>query len=611
MWRILLFLLGTLALAFFCIFLVEQHGLVSVSLGSRAYETSLPVGLLTLLAILVALYFCIRLLVFLLRLPLATFAMSRARRDAKGRTAISKGLVAVASGDLHAAARHAQAAERLAGHEPLALLLKAQTAQLSGNRMAAKEAFARMSEVADTRGLGLRGLFVEARRRGDHGAAHQHAAQAAALDVFLPWAHEATLMAQCQARDWMAALATLERNHRLGAMDAPDMRRAKAALLAARGLDLRDSQPQEALNAALKALKIDPGLTPAAVTAASILFREGRKRRAVRIIESAWQKLPHPDLAEAYLALYPSASAVERVKHIARLAGLMPDHEEAKVALARAQLGARQFAEARQTLEPLAGGRPTARICLLMAEIEEAEHGMTGLTREWLARAARAPRDPAWVADGTSFPHWAPFAPESGRIGVLVWEHPPEWIEALPSPTNALARIEGPQPSLPVVSEPTSTPPAPVAQPSDAAVLETGVSASAPSGQPNQEGEPARPRILEDGAHAANSMASDMGGIVIKEQVAESARAAPNANEIDELSLRRNEADFVNKDGLENEADLGNEAQLGSEALANEARTGAASANRIAPVTFPLERAPDDPGAAPASTKEIWRRLTE
>ena len=41
---------------------------------------------------------------------------------------------------------------------------------------------------------------------------------AAALDVFLPWAHEATLMAQCQARDWMAALATLERNHRLGAI---------------------------------------------------------------------------------------------------------------------------------------------------------------------------------------------------------------------------------------------------------------------------------------------------------------------------------------------------------------------------------------------------------
>ena len=112
-----------------------------------------------------------RLLLFLLRLPLATFALSRARREAKGRASISKGLVAAASGDLNAAARHAEAAERFAGHEPLALLLKAQAAQLHGNRAAAKEAFARMSEIADTRGLGLRGLFVEARRSGDHGDA--------------------------------------------------------------------------------------------------------------------------------------------------------------------------------------------------------------------------------------------------------------------------------------------------------------------------------------------------------------------------------------------------------------------------------------------------------
>ena len=444
MWRILLFLLATLALAFLCIFVVEQHGLVSLSLGSRVYETSLAVVILAFVAGAGgALPRRPRSCSFCLRLPLATFAFSRARREAKGRAAISKGLVAVASGDLNAAARHAEAAERFAGHEPLALLLKAQAAQLHGNRAAAKEAFARMSEIADTRGLGLRGLFVEARRRGDHGAAHRHAAEAAALDVFLPWAHEATLMAQCQARDWMAALATLERNHRLGAMEAGEMRRAKAALLAARALDLRSAQPKEALQTALKALKIDRGLTPAAVTAASVLIDEGRPRRAARILEAAWRKMPHPDLAEAYLGLAPNASAAERARQIAKLAALRPEHEESRVARARALLAARQFAEARQALAPLAAARPTARVCLLMAEIEEAENGMTGLAREWLARAAHAPRDPAWVADGTSFPHWAPFAPESGRIGVFVWEHPPEWVETAFRPRQGASAHRG------------------------------------------------------------------------------------------------------------------------------------------------------------------------
>jgi HemY protein len=577
MWRILLFLLATLALAFLCILVVEQHGLVSLSLGSRVYETSLAAVIAALLVAAVVLYFAVRLLLFLLRLPLAAFTLSRARREARGRASISKGLVAVASGDLNAAARHAEAAERFAGHEPLTLLLKAQAAQLRGNRAAAKEAFARMSEIADTRGLGLRGLFVEARRSGDHGAAHRHAAEAATLDVFLPWAHEANLMAQCRARDWMAALATLERNHRLGAMEADEMRYAKAALLAARALDLRSQQPKEALQAALKALKIDRGLTPAAVTAAFVLIDEGRPRRAARILEAAWQKMPHPDLAAAYLGLAPKASAAERARHIAKLAALRPEHEESSVARARALLAARQFAEARQALEPLAQARPTARVCLLMAEIEEAENGMTGLAREWLARAAHAPRDPAWVADGTSFPHWAPFAPESGRIGVFVWEHPPEWVEPFSGPAKALQRMEAP-PTASASDQADATPPAlpPVAKPGEAGAGGGGAEGLA---RGSLADEAARPANSSD--HQASP--GDARGIVVEHEEP----AAPSSR-VTEAPVRKNDA-----------------------GLSQDGSGSAASASRIEPVAFPLERAPDDPGAQPPDSKGLWRRLTE
>ncbi|MBV9567725.1 MAG: hypothetical protein JO172_06270, partial [Hyphomicrobiales bacterium] len=72
MWRIIFFLLATLIVAFLCIFVVEQRGLVSLSLGSHVYETSLPAVILALAVAGAALYFCIRLLFFLLRLPLAT-----------------------------------------------------------------------------------------------------------------------------------------------------------------------------------------------------------------------------------------------------------------------------------------------------------------------------------------------------------------------------------------------------------------------------------------------------------------------------------------------------------------------------------------------------------
>ncbi|MFI5012232.1 MAG: heme biosynthesis protein HemY [Hyphomicrobiales bacterium] len=527
MWRIILFLVAVVAAAFLCIFIVEQHGVLSLSLGSRVYETSLAVALAALLLLALVIYLAFRLLVLALRLPLATFELSRSRRKAKGSAAISKGLVAVASGDLNAAARHAQTAERLAGHEPLALLLKAQAAQLQGDRATAKQAFARMAEISDTRGLGLRGLFVEARRRGDGTAAHHHAAEATQLDVFLPWAHEATLMAQCQARDWLAALTTLERNHRLGAMGAGEMRRAKAALLAARALDLRRTEPKEALKAAFNALKIDPGLTPAAATAARLLAQQGQQGKAARIIEAAWRLAPHPDLASAYLALRSNPSAAERVKQIARLAALKPEEEESVVALAQAFLAAREFAQARAALASLAEGRPTARICVLMAEIEEAENGMTGHAREWLARAAHAPRDPAWIADGVVSSQWEPVAPESGRIGAFAWEHPPELAGPAPGEANVPARMEAPRPS---------------------------------------------PQLPPPVAAAGGVLDGDRPPVA----------PAPAG------------------------ASVGPVPSAGS----GEPVEPASQPAKIASVTFPLDRAPDDPGAEPARGKGLWSRLT-
>ena len=89
------------------------------------------------------------------------------RRGVRGYLAISRGLIAIGAGDAATAKRASNEVERIAPGEPLALLLNAQVAQLSGDRAAAEHAFRAMAERDDTRLLGLRGLFVEAQRRKD------------------------------------------------------------------------------------------------------------------------------------------------------------------------------------------------------------------------------------------------------------------------------------------------------------------------------------------------------------------------------------------------------------------------------------------------------------
>ena len=59
-----------------------------------------------------------------------------------------------------------------------------------------------------------------------------------------------------------------------------------------------------------------------------------------------------------------------------------------------------------------------------MAEIEQRESGDEGRAREWMARALRAPRDPAWTADGFVSDRWMPVSPVSGRLDAFQWKVP-------------------------------------------------------------------------------------------------------------------------------------------------------------------------------------------
>jgi HemY protein len=183
---------------------------------------------------------------------------------------------------------------------------------------------------------------------------------------------------------------------------------------------------------------------------------------------------PHPDLAEVYMNLRPGDSALDRLHRAETLAKLSSWGPEARLALARAALEAREFARAREVLRPLLDDRPTVRACLLMADIEEAEHGATGRMREWLARAARSPRDPVWIADGVVSDRWAPVSPVTGRLDAFVWEAPPDVLTGPGAPLDDVVADLDDKPPIaipappPRAEEPAPAPapatPAPVTQ---------------------------------------------------------------------------------------------------------------------------------------------------
>jgi HemY protein len=487
-------LLAAVALGF--AWIADRPGDVSLVWMGQRYETTVAVALAIVLAAAFALAVLFNVLRLVWRLPARIGAVAQRRRHRKGREALTRGMIAAGAGDLRSASRAAEEAGRHLEGDPLLLVLQAQTAQLAGDRDRTEHAFRQMAERKDTRLLGLRGLHAEARRRGDAAAAHDFAEQAHKIAP-LPWAGRAVLEHHSAGSNWAKALAAVEANLAQRLIDRPTANRQRAVLLTALAGEQADREPSEALRLAREAVDLAPDLVPAAALAGRLLARRGDLRRASKLLETAWKVGPHPDLARVYLDLRPGDSTSDRLQRARTLSRLAQDDPESALLLARAAIDARDFTLARSALDPLVGTeapqRPTVRMCLLMADLEEAESGDAGRVREWLARASRAPRDKAWVADGVVSDTWGPVSPTTGKLDAYRWQTPPERLSTTyappePAPLPEAIKTVDIAPALPEppvseaveIAEPTSIP---VALP-EAAATATMVS------QPPVEEEP-------------------------------------------------------------------------------------------------------------------------
>jgi HemY protein len=433
MHRIILFLVLVALAAAGAAWVADQGGDIALTWRGWRVETTLPVFALALGVTFVAAMLVWTSLSALWRTPGRIRRARRERRHARVRHAITHGLLAIGHGDSSSARAHAEVARRHAAHDPLALLLHAQAAQLEGDREGAKAAFHAMAEREDTRLLGLRGLFIEAQRADDPVSAMMIAEEAQKLSPASTWASQAVLGFRCAKGDWLGALSILDNNLSSGLIDKAIWRRQRGVLLTARALELESIDRDLSRDSVVEAIKLAPALAPAAVLASKYESEAHQVRRAMRIVEAAWLHQPHPDLAEAYAHVRLGDSARQRLVRVETLAAKAPGHLESALAVARAAIDASEFARAREALMPFAAD-PTQRVAMLMAEIERTEHGDSGRARAWTLRAVRARHDPVWTADGYVSDRWRPVSPVSGRLDAFQWQVP---VAALPSDKGA------------------------------------------------------------------------------------------------------------------------------------------------------------------------------
>ncbi len=428
--RVLVFVLIVFALGLGFAWLADVPGEVVLTIDNRAVTVPLMVAGVAIVAAIVVTMLIWWIFKVVFTSPQRVQRFFRARRRDRGYQSLSTGIIAAGAGDSASARKMLKQAGGLLDSttEPLLHLLDAQATMLEGDHATARKKFENMLEDPETRILGLRGLYMEAQRLGEKDAQRHYAEKAVELAPQLNWASKAALDLKTADGDWDGAIRLLDKQKSTKQITKEEANRKRAVLLTALAQANAETDPAKAKSAGLEAHKFAPDFAPAAVVAAEAAFRLNETRRGVKVLETTWRKQPHPEVALAYVNARPGDSALDRLKRAQRLEELKPNNTESSLIVGQMAMEATEFKSARKAVAAVLRNDPRESAYMLMADIEDAETGDQGKVREWLSRAVRAQRDPAWTSDGYVSEKWAPFSPTTGKIDAFEWKVPVERI---------------------------------------------------------------------------------------------------------------------------------------------------------------------------------------
>jgi len=267
--------------------------------------------------------------------------------------------------------------------------------------------------------------------RDDMGEAVALARRAHRMKPDSEWVSQSLFELQTRSGQWLDAGVTVREAARNKHLTHENSRRRQAVLSYQLSMNAESSGDHaEALKQARAAVDLDATLVPAVLGVARSWIKTGRLRKAASMIEKAWGRTPHPDLVILYSDSRAAKNLLEVVKAVERLAGFNPGHVESNLAVARAALDADLWGQARTHLDAIHENDQSARVCRMMAELEEAEHNDLASSRKWLVQASIADPDPAYVCGdcGNTVRNWHATCDNCNGFDRYEWRVPPHAV---------------------------------------------------------------------------------------------------------------------------------------------------------------------------------------
>jgi HemY protein len=231
MFRIGFFLILTAAVVVGEVWLANHPGNLRAYWGGHRIDTSVAFAFHVVAVLVAAAAVVYRLWSSIRRAPQQLRLRAQLRRERRGYDALSQGLIAAAAGDASGALRLAKKASALLDSPPIAKVLTAQAAELTGDQAAARENFLALAKEPQTALLGIRGLMGQARAKGDLTEALRLADEAYRLRPRAEGLLAQRLELQIEAGRWAEAEKTVKETVRRKEMKPEDGAKRRAVMV--------------------------------------------------------------------------------------------------------------------------------------------------------------------------------------------------------------------------------------------------------------------------------------------------------------------------------------------------------------------------------------------
>jgi len=433
------------------IWLISQPG--EMNFDFLGYDIKVQTGVFLL-----ALTVFILISFYLLRLVRAVFLAPKKISNYKdeyqqkvGYLSLTRGLVAVASGDVEQANYHSKKASKfLKNNDGLPLLLQAQAARLRGEEGVAQNCFEGLLENKDTAFLGVRGLMKSALDSGDNALALKHAHAALKLHPKQAWVLKMVYTLEIKNGHWEEALKVGKQIEKLKALPFEKIISDRIAIyLMYYDQKMSEGEKAPAIRYLKMAYKLNAAFIPTVIRLAHYYVDANKRRKAVNLIETAWKENPHPELADIWNDLSPRSGKNANTKRLAwlnKLVDLNKSSVESYVAAAKIATEMEYWGEAKAYLMAAEKLYPTAEVFHLRAVVEKNMTHSDDTIEDALGKAVNAMPAKTWtcIETGMVYSEWSAIAMPHESFNTIVWDAP----QARSMNDNDLSMLKNDNPAL-------------------------------------------------------------------------------------------------------------------------------------------------------------------